>query len=137
MAPFKGSAVSRRVIAAETAAFAAIISLLWLDELLDIPDLLLGAPSTPFNWRESLFESLFIGALAVAVVRRSRRLFRKIKHLEGILPVCASCKKIRDGEGNWQPIELYIRDRSGLEFSHGVCPECARRLYPDYFPPEP
>jgi two-component system cell cycle response regulator len=56
-----------------------------------------------------------------------------IKTLEGILPICSSCKKIRDGEGVWQSLERYIGDRSKAKFSHGICPECARKLYPDIF----
>lgn len=56
-----------------------------------------------------------------------------IEVLSGIIPICASCKKIRNDEGDWQPIELYIREHSKAEFSHGICPECAARLYPDIF----
>jgi hypothetical protein len=56
-----------------------------------------------------------------------------IKTLEGILPICSSCKKIRDGEGVWQSLERYIGERSKAKFSHGICPECARKLYPDIF----
>ncbi|MFH0825435.1 MAG: PAS domain-containing protein [Pseudomonadota bacterium] len=57
----------------------------------------------------------------------------QVKKLSGLLPICASCKKIRDDQGYWQQIEAYIRDRSEAEFSHAICPECARRLYPDIF----
>ncbi len=61
----------------------------------------------------------------------------KVKQLSGYLPICASCKKIRDDQGYWQQIEAYIRDHSEAEFSHGICPECAKRLYPQYhFPKE-
>jgi len=56
-----------------------------------------------------------------------------IQVLTGIIPICASCKKIRDEEGDWQSIELYIRDHSTVEFSHGICPDCAAKLYPDFF----
>jgi two-component system, response regulator PdtaR len=55
----------------------------------------------------------------------------KIKTLEGILPICASCKKIRDDEGRWHQVEVYIRDRSGAEFSHGICPDCLKKFYAD------
>ena len=51
--------------------------------------------------------------------------------LTGVLPICASCKKIKDESGNWQQIEVYIRDRTQVEFSHGMCPECARLWFPD------
>ena len=52
-----------------------------------------------------------------------------LKILSGLLPICASCKKIRDDKGYWNQIELYIRDRSEAEFSHGICPPCAKKLY--------
>lgn len=51
--------------------------------------------------------------------------------LQGLLPICASCKKIRDEQGRWDHVESYIRQRSQADFTHGICPECARRLYPD------
>ncbi len=54
----------------------------------------------------------------------------QIKTLSGMLPICAGCKKIRDDKGYWNQIESYIRKHSEVEFSHGLCPECARRLYP-------
>jgi PAS domain S-box-containing protein len=60
----------------------------------------------------------------------------KIKTLTGILPICASCKKIRDEAGEWTAIENYVRDRSEADFSHGICPECAQRLYPGYYKEE-
>lgn len=55
----------------------------------------------------------------------------KIKTLRGLLPICASCKKIRDDKGYWQQIEVYIQDHSEAELSHGICPECMKKLYPD------
>jgi hypothetical protein len=56
----------------------------------------------------------------------------KVKTLSGLLPICASCKDVRDDRGYWQQIEVYIRDHSSAEFSHGICPECCKRLYPEY-----
>ena len=56
----------------------------------------------------------------------------KIKQLSGLLPICASCKKIRDDKGYWNQIEEYIRHHSEAEFSHGICPDCFRKLYPEY-----
>ncbi len=57
----------------------------------------------------------------------------KVKVLSGFLPICASCKKIRDDNGYWNQIEAYIRDHSDAEFSHGVCPDCAKELYPGFY----
>ena len=56
----------------------------------------------------------------------------EIKTLKGIIPICASCKKIRDDKGSWEQIETYIRDHSDAEFSHGICPECMKKLYPEF-----
>ena len=57
----------------------------------------------------------------------------KVKTLSGLLPICASCKKIRDDQGYWQQVEVYIRDHSEVEFSHGICPDCAQKLYPQFY----
>ena len=54
-----------------------------------------------------------------------------IKTLRGLLPICASCKKIRDDEGSWNGLERYIMDHSDAQFSHDICPDCMRKLYPD------
>lgn len=56
-----------------------------------------------------------------------------VKTLQGLLPICASCKMIRDDEGKWNPVETYMRDRSSVEFTHGICPGCTKKLYPDYY----
>ena len=58
---------------------------------------------------------------------------RDVTHvLKGILPICANCKKIRTDLGYWEQVEVYIRDHSKVEFTHGICPECAKKLYPGY-----
>jgi len=57
----------------------------------------------------------------------------KVKLLSGFLPICASCKKIRNDAGYWQQIEIYIRDHSEAEFSHGICPDCGKKLYGDFY----
>lgn len=54
----------------------------------------------------------------------------KVKVLSGFLPICAACKKIRNDRGGWEQIEVYVRDRTNATFSHGICPDCARELYP-------
>ena len=58
----------------------------------------------------------------------------KIKTLSGLLPICSSCKKIRDDKGDWSQIETYIRDHTEADFSHGLCPACADELYPELKP---
>jgi hypothetical protein len=54
-----------------------------------------------------------------------------IKTLKGMLPICANCKKIRDDRGYWNKIEIYIRDHSEAQFTHGICPECMEKIYGD------
>jgi PAS domain S-box-containing protein len=55
----------------------------------------------------------------------------EVKILQGLLPICASCKKIRDTKGVWTPLEAYITEQSEADFTHGICPECMARLYPE------
>lgn len=57
----------------------------------------------------------------------------EVKTLSGLLPICASCKKVRDDRGYWQQIESFISEHSDAQFSHGLCPHCAEQLYPDYY----
>ena len=66
--------------------------------------------------------------------RELQKALDSVKTLRGMLPICSSCKKIRNDDGYWSQIEVYVRDHSDAEFSHGICPECANKLYPDYFP---
>jgi ligand-binding sensor domain-containing protein len=63
---------------------------------------------------------------------RVREAVAQVKMLRGLLPICASCKKVRDDHGYWNQIETYIHERSEAEFSHSICPECMHRLYPEY-----
>ena len=55
----------------------------------------------------------------------------EVMTLRGIIPICSYCKKVRDDKGYWNQIESYIRDHSEADFSHSICPECAKELYPD------
>jgi hypothetical protein len=56
----------------------------------------------------------------------------RVKILKGLLPICATCKKVRDDRGYWNQIESFIRDHSEADFSHGICPDCISRYYPEY-----
>ncbi len=58
---------------------------------------------------------------------------KKVKTLKGLIPICANCKKIRDDEGYWHQVEVYIRDHSEASFSHGICFECSKKLYPELY----
>ena len=60
-----------------------------------------------------------------------REALAKVKQLSGMLPICSYCKKIRDDEGYWEKIESYIQMHSNAELSHGICPACAKKYFPD------
>lgn len=65
------------------------------------------------------------------LISELREALENVKKLSGLLPICAECKKIRDDEGYWKQIEVYIRDHSEADFSHGLCPGCLEKLYPE------
>ena len=67
-------------------------------------------------------------ATALVVLLR-KRAERQIKTLEGLIPICAACKKIRNDDGYWDIIELYIQRHSDAQFTHSMCPPCAERYY--------
>jgi hypothetical protein len=103
-------------------------------------------------WKVVVNRTLAIGAIwitAVLIMARQAALRRRaealqqreqaladVKILHGLLPICASCKKIRDDSGYWNTLENYIAAHSEADFSHSLCPECIKRLYPDYQPSE-
>ena len=60
-----------------------------------------------------------------------------VKTLSGLLPICANCKKIRDDKGYWSSVEQYLGAHTGAEFSHGLCPDCMQKLYPELAEEEP
>jgi len=68
------------------------------------------------------------------VIEQLKQTLSEVKTLRGFLPICSNCKKIRDDKGYWNRIEAYIQEHSEAQFSHGICPECAKTLYPDLYP---
>jgi sensor domain CHASE-containing protein len=65
------------------------------------------------------------------IIKELREALSEVKQLSGLLPICANCKKVRDDKGYWKQIESYIMDHSDAEFSHSICQDCAKKLYPD------
>jgi AmiR/NasT family two-component response regulator len=77
-----------------------------------------------------------LGHLNAELQLRNKELqeaLKKVKTLSGLLPICSSCKKIRNDQGYWQQVEIYIAEHSDAEFSHGLCPNCLQELYPDSY----
>jgi preprotein translocase subunit YajC len=67
-----------------------------------------------------------------ALIANLQKALDEVKTLSGMLPICSSCKKIRNDEGYWQQIEEYIRDHSEADFTHGICNDCVKELYPEF-----
>ena len=94
--------------------------------------------SKPFQLEEVLARvetHLKLRALQRQLEQRVQELeqaLKQVRLLSGLLPICANCKKIRDDQGYWHQVEVYIRDHSEANFSHGLCPDCVRELYPDF-----
>lgn len=65
------------------------------------------------------------------LIRELQDALGKVKTLKGLIPICANCKKIRDDKGYWNQIDSYIHEHADVDFSHGICPDCAKKLYPD------
>lgn len=74
-------------------------------------------------------------AKAESLVTELQHALSEVKKLSGLLPICSHCKKVRDDQGYWNQIEEYIRDHSEARFSHGICPECMKKYYPEYHEP--
>ncbi len=85
----------------------------------------MGVFSTAFN---TMVEALEEKRRTEALLRETQA---RVKHLEGIIPICMYCKKIRDDEAIWQQMEKYITDHSGAMFSHSICPECYENVKAD------
>jgi len=119
--------MAKKIIGYEVLGFVIFMFLLWSDEIFDIPHIF-GAPATPINWIECLFENAYVLFLCTFILLATWKCLKRIKHLEGFLRVCSFCKKIRVGD-EWIPIEVYIQNNSETQFSHGLCSQCMEKHY--------
>jgi hypothetical protein len=76
---------------------------------------------------------IIVGIIAGNSISLLQEALRDVKILKGFLPICASCKNIRDDQGYWNKVEQYISNHSEAKFTHGICPKCANELYPDFY----
>jgi len=96
---------------------------------------------TPINYgvilRVSAVVALFVGMLFFwnlkqrKLLRELREALAEVRTLRGIVPICAGCKKIRDDKGYWEQVDVYVREHTHAEFSHGMCPDCLQKYYAD------
>lgn len=128
--------ILNRILLYEYIGFMVILIIIWLDEIIDVPHLLFRAPATLVNWQEALFETFIISFIGFLTIFYTKKLIKRLVFLEGMLQLCASCKKIRTDNGTWKQMEIYLKNHSDVSFSHGICPDCAKELYPEFNPYE-
>lgn len=111
-----------------------LMALILANEVSDLPHYLFGDQATTWSQRsgEIFIEMIIFVATIVLEICLFRQLINRIKILEGFLPICASCKKIRH-QDQWEQIESYISKNSLACFSHSLCPDCQKKLYPELF----
>jgi hypothetical protein len=80
----------------------------------------------------AIVTTILFGMLSIYVASLKRAM-REIKTLEGLLPICSACHKIRSTDNEWHVLEKYITDRSEATFTHSLCPDCAKQLYPEMY----
>ena len=105
------------------------------NEIIDVPHYIFNDAPTLYSQRlgEIVIELfIFIIVLTIQIVL-FRKLYKRIRLLEGFIPICANCKKIRNKEDKWEQMEKYITVHSLAQFSHSICPDCVKKLYPDLY----
>ena len=112
--------------------FGIVMILFWFNELLDLPHLLLDAAPSPVNYKEAAVETLAVIAAASVFILIALKLEKHIKYLEGLTVICSRCKKVRV-QDQWIPIDQWLDGETSVVFSHGVCYECLRDLYPEEY----
>jgi hypothetical protein len=113
--------------------FTIFVLMTLANELLDLPGYLFGDQPTSLSQRkgEVILEIfIYLVVLSASFYVFEKKIKAQIKILEGFIPICANCKKIRQ-DIDWKVLEDYISENSLAKFSHTICPECTRKLYPE------
>ncbi|MDP3286111.1 MAG: hypothetical protein Q8M56_16910 [Desulfobacterales bacterium] len=105
------------------------VSLRFLVSLLFVTLMAYGLEASREKYLNMVFEK---NKILLAEKINLEKALGEIKTLSGLIPICSKCKKIRDDKGFWQQVEVYVQDNSDAEFSHGICPDCFKKLYPGY-----
>jgi hypothetical protein len=115
-----------RVLAYQSVGFLVLIALTWFDELIGLRSLVLGNHPYISDFKESTFEMLMILGVWLLVAGSTRRMFVRVKHLEGFMKVCAWCRRI-EHKGIWMPLEKFFEQGFDTPTSHGICTDCAEK----------
>lgn len=110
------------------------VAMTFANQLFDLPHYLFGDLPTSIDQRHGeIYLELVIFIIVLALEScLVTHLYKRIRVLEGLLPICANCKRIRH-EDDWERVESYITRHSLAKFSHSICPDCARQLYPEFY----
>jgi hypothetical protein len=127
----KHSRAVTETLVLEALAFVFVALLIWVNEYLDLPHRLLGAPATPWRPVQIAIESGLVLLLGAAVTAVSWLTFHRLAYLESLLILCAGCQRVGD-EGRWLPFEDFVHSRDSMETTHGMCPECQTTLGPQF-----
>jgi hypothetical protein len=119
----------------QLAIFLLFLFLTLGNEIIDVPHYLFNDVPTLYSQRfgEIIIELLIFCIVMAFQIVLLKKLYKRIRILEGFISICANCKKIRNKEDQWEQMEKYITEHSLAQFSHGICPDCARQLYPDLY----
>jgi len=117
-----------QVLWIECLGFASLLVVSWLDELIRLPQLILGGPALP-NWREGALESSAIIVVWLVVLVATRRVLKRFYYLEDQLQMCGWCRKLKS-QGEWVSLEDYLTKELGVETALGICTNCGRRVFP-------
>lgn len=113
-------------------AFMSIMTFIFLNEVYNFHGRFVVAPALSSLSTKLIFHGVFVAMVGLYIVNHTKRMLRRMKSLEGVLPVCSACKKIRDDDNCWHEFESYISNKSEAKFTHGICPECVQELYPEF-----
>jgi hypothetical protein len=119
-----------RVLWYECFGFGLILLLSWLNKVVDLPSLLVHGDAHASKWRDSAIETVLILLIWAFVHSLTKRLVARLHYLEGMLRVCAWCRKVGHDD-HWLRLEEYFAEDFQIGTTHGVCPECLKKLEED------
>lgn len=114
-----------RVLWYESIGFGLILLLSWINRVVDLPRLILGGDPNISKWRDSFMETMLILLIWAFVHSLTKRLVDRLHHLEGMLRICAWCRRVGHGD-RWMKLEDYFSEGLNISTTHGVCPECLK-----------
>jgi len=105
---------------------------IWLDDIYDIPLCFMNVDENTQNWIAPVWETLLLAVIVGTCLFMVRRVERRIEYLEGLNVICSHCRRVKLDD-QWMPIEQWLERTSPVEFSHGLCNDCLKELYPERY----